>query len=122
MVEPAGLDPANGEAIASGILDLLAGGPGTPDAERWAHVCINSGRCIPACDYGVNPRLMVNMARIASRAKKGEAAVRRDANQYFGAMSRSTRGISRLQPAPFVTPQTNPPGRPAGTKPTRPPH
>src|SRR3546814_8086822 len=46
MVEPAGLDPANGEAIASGILDLLAGGPGTPDAERWAHVCTNSGRCI----------------------------------------------------------------------------
>ncbi|HWB52217.1 MAG TPA: 4Fe-4S dicluster domain-containing protein, partial [Stellaceae bacterium] len=47
MVEPAGLDPANGVAIAEGIADLLAGGPGTPDAERWAQVCTNSGKCIP---------------------------------------------------------------------------
>ena len=103
MVEPAGLAPTNAIPIVEGVLDLLAGGPGTPDAERWAQVCTNSGKCIPACDYGVTPRFMVNMARVASmNAKKGEAEVRRGAQQYFNTMGRSTRTISRLQLPPEV--------------------
>ena len=115
MVEPAGLDPANAVAIVEGTLDLLDGGPGTPDAERWAQVCTNSGKCIPACDYGVNPRFMVNMARIASmNARKGEAEVRRGAQQYFNSMGRSTRTISRLQLAPEVLERLAPPLRASG--------
>src|SRR3954447_20407805 len=70
MVEPAGLDPEDATDIVDGVLDLLAGGPGTQAAERWAQVCTNSGKCIPACNDGVNPRFMVNMARIASKAKQ----------------------------------------------------
>src|SRR4051794_22498133 len=93
-VEPAGVDPgedaANAPAIVGGILDLLAGGVGTPEAERWAQVCTNSGKCIPACDYGVNPRFMVNMARVAAKAKQGDAEVRRAAHSYFNTMSRGT--------------------------------
>jgi hypothetical protein len=46
MVEPAGIDlgndAVNAPAIVGGILDLLAGGEGTPDAARWAQVCTNS--------------------------------------------------------------------------------
>lgn len=121
MVEPAGLNPADGPAIVEGMLDLLAGGEGTPDAERWAQVCTNSGRCMTACDYGVNPRLLVNMARIASRAKQGEAVVRRDAHAFFGTMSRSTRVISRLQLAPDVIEKINPPVKPAGEYSATPP-
>src|SRR5215469_8682355 len=62
MVEPAGLDPTDSVVIADGVLDLLAGGVGNKAAERWAQVWTNSGKCIPACDYGINPRFMVNMA------------------------------------------------------------
>src|SRR5256885_15432927 len=113
MVEPAGIDlgedAANAPAIVGGVLDLLAGGEGTPAAERWAQVCTNSGKCIPACDYGVNPRFMVNMARIAVKAKRGDAEVRRSAHQYFTTMSRGTRVISRLQLAPEVVERLNPP-------------
>ena len=114
MVEPAGLDPAKGPAIVNGVLDLLAGGPGTADAERWAQVCTNSGKCIRACDYGVNPRFMVNMARIAVKAKLGDAAVRRAGQQYFSTMNRGTRLISRMQLAPEVLARLNPPLRRAG--------
>jgi Fe-S oxidoreductase len=96
MVEPAGLDKTNAPAIVGGILDLLAGGPGTPDAERWTQVCTNSGKCMQACDYGVNPRFMVNMARVAARAKLGEEAVQRAGQAYFGKLHHSTRMISRL--------------------------
>ena len=58
MAVPAGLDPASGSAIAGGVLDLLAGGAGTPDAEQWARVCTNSGKCMSACEHGINPRGM----------------------------------------------------------------
>ncbi|MSO77789.1 MAG: (Fe-S)-binding protein [Alphaproteobacteria bacterium] len=120
MLEPAGIDKANATAIVGGILDLLAGGPGTAEAERWTQVCTNSGRCIPACDYGVNPRFMVNMARVAAKAKQGDDAVRRAAHQYFSTMSRGTRVISRLQLAPEVMARLNPPLRPADPDATAP--
>ncbi len=113
MVEPAGLDPEDAVGIVEGTLDLLAGGTGTKDAERWAQVCTNSGKCIPACDYGVNPRFMVNMARIAAKAKLGPAEVRRAAQEYFNSMSRSTRIISRLQLPPEVLARVAPPLRAA---------
>jgi heterodisulfide reductase subunit D len=114
MIEPAGLDPAQSESIASATLDLLAGGEGTAEAQRWASVCTNSGKCIPACEYGVNPRFMVNMARVAARGKLGREEVRRSAHRYFSAMNRSTRMISRLMLAPDVLARLSPPLRAAG--------
>jgi heterodisulfide reductase subunit D len=113
MVEPAGLDPADAVAIVGGILDLLQGGAGTREAERWAQVCTNSGKCIPACDYGVNPRLMVNLARIAAKTRQGDAAARRASHEYFLTMSRGTRIISRLQLAPEALAKLSPPLRAA---------
>jgi Fe-S oxidoreductase len=117
MVEPAGIDTgSDGEhapAIAAGLMDLVSGGPGTPEAERWAQVCTNSGKCIPACEYGVNPRFLVNMARIAVKARAGEAAARRGAQQYFTGMARGTRVISRLQLPPEVLERVAPPLRAA---------
>jgi Fe-S oxidoreductase len=77
MTEPAGVDVSDAPALIGGILDLLRGEEGTANAERWALVCSNSGKCITACAYGINPRLMVNLARIASKSKQGEAAVRK---------------------------------------------
>ena len=109
MVEPAGLDPADAVEIVGGVLDLLAGGAGTKEAERWAQVCTNSGKCIPACDYGINPRFMVNMARIAAKAKLGADAVRRAAQRIFHvdgaqhahdrAAAAAARGAGADQPA-----------------------
>jgi heterodisulfide reductase subunit D len=114
MTEPAGIDTSDAPALVSGVLDLLRGGDGTPGAQRWATVCSNSGKCIPVCDYGVNPRLMVNLARIAVKGKQGEAEVRKAGNAYFNNMSRGTRVISRLQLAPDVLARLSPPLKPAG--------
>ena len=113
MVEPAGLDAGDAIGIVDGVLDLLAGGEGTKEAERWTQVCTNSGKCIPACEYGINPRFMVNMARIAAKAKLGEDKARRAANEYFRSMGRSTRTIARLQLPPEVLARVAPPLRPA---------
>ncbi len=113
MTEPAGVDTTDSPALIDGVLDLLRGGVGTPGAQRWATVCSNSGKCIPACAYGINPRLMVNLARIATKLQQGEAAVRKAGNAYFNTMSRGTRTISRLQLAPDVLARLNPPLKPA---------
>jgi heterodisulfide reductase subunit D len=113
MVEPAGLDPGDAVGIVDGVLDLLAGGEGSEEAERWTQVCTNSGKCISACAYGINPRFMVNMARLAAKAKLGEDKARRAASEYFKSMGRSLRTIARLQLPPEVLARVAPPLRAA---------
>jgi hypothetical protein len=51
---------------------------------------------------------MVNMARVASRHKLGDAAVRRASHKFFGSMNRSTRVISRLLLPPEVLARFSP--------------
>jgi L-lactate utilization protein LutB len=74
MVEPAGIDlgaeAANAPAIV-GAFSTSGRRPGNSGGGALDTVCTNSGKCIPACDYGINPRFMVNMARIAAKAKLG---------------------------------------------------
>src|SRR5687768_17196587 len=59
MTAPAGIAAANPSETVSGVLRVLQGGSGTPEAERWAEVCSGSGTCIPACPENVNPRFML---------------------------------------------------------------
>ena len=51
--------------IISGILDILRTGDGPEASRKWAAACMLSGECIKACDYGVNPRFLLAMARVA---------------------------------------------------------
>src|SRR5258706_5746150 len=73
MPGPAGLKIDDPKAVVGGVLDLLRGGAGTPEAERWAAICSGSGSCIPACNDGVNPRFMLTMARLAVQKRKDTA-------------------------------------------------
>src|SRR5436190_23396998 len=68
-VAPAGLAGADAEETTGGIIDLITGGAGTPEAVRWASVCSGSGKCIPACPEGINTRFMVQLARGFARAQ-----------------------------------------------------
>src|SRR5438552_18814144 len=63
MTEPAGLGAADPSAMAAGSVDLITGGAGNADAIRWGEVCSGSGNCIAACQHGINPRLLVQLAR-----------------------------------------------------------
>ena len=66
----AGIDASNPQAIVAGVVDILRDGKGPEASARWASVCTGSGHCISACDYGVNPRFMLALARRA--LKKGQ--------------------------------------------------
>lgn len=99
MPEPAGLDTANPRALTAGILTVLRGGVHA-EASRWAAVCSGSGHCIPACQHGVNPRLMLALARVATLNHDAPVARRQTAFARFGAMTKGVRVLSRLQLPP----------------------
>jgi Fe-S oxidoreductase len=99
MPAPAGLDTSNPRALTAGILTLLRGGT-DDDASRWASVCSGSGHCIPVCEHGVNPRLMLSLARVADLGHGAAMARRQTAFTRFGAMTKGVRVLSRLQLPP----------------------
>src|ERR1700712_3543842 len=99
MPAPAGLEPSAPKTLTAGILTILRGGA-HEDASRWAAICSGSGHCIPACQHGVNPRLMLALARVADLGRDAPAARRQTGFTRFGAMTKGVRVLSRLQLPP----------------------
>jgi Fe-S oxidoreductase len=95
---PAGIDTREPSAIVGDVLDILRGG-GDPSSRgaRWASTCTGSGRCLSACDDGVNPRFMLAATRL--RLNERRAATERHATGQAGfqKMSEGVKVLSRLQ-------------------------
>ena len=84
--------------VISGVIDILRHGAGNQAARKWASGCVLSGECIKACDYGVNPRFLLYMARVQMARAKGEpAAQRRGGVEGFRKVARDVTQLSRLQ-------------------------
>ena len=95
---PAGIGEAKPEAVVSGVLDILRLGKGPAESEKWAKSCIASGECIKACNYGVNPRFLLTMARLALiRAEKEPAERRKQAVNVFRRLGEDVSVLSRMQ-------------------------
>jgi heterodisulfide reductase subunit D len=99
MPEPAGLDTSDPKALTAGVLTLLRGGSHA-EASHWAAVCSGSGHCLAVCAHGVNPRLMLALARVADLGRDGATARRQTGFARFGAMTKGVRVLSRLQLPP----------------------
>ena len=99
MPGPAGLDASDPQALTAGVLAVLRGGTHAA-ASQWASVCSGSGHCIPACQHGVNPRLMLALARAAELGRDAAAGRRQTGFARFGAMTKGVRVLSRLQLPP----------------------
>ena len=97
-VRPAGIADASPEDIISGVLDILRTGQGHETSRKWAASCMLSGDCIKACDYGVNPRFLLAMARVAMAKAENELPHRRRQGvEKFRDLSRDVTVLSRLQ-------------------------
>jgi heterodisulfide reductase subunit D len=98
---PAGLEAEardNPTAVITGILDILRHGEGTEAARNWASGCVFSGECIKACDYGVNPRFLVYMAKVEmARAKNDVTTQRRKGVEGFRQVARDVGHLTKLQ-------------------------
>jgi heterodisulfide reductase subunit D len=97
MSGPAGLADRNSAAVVGGVLDILRGGSGSPDSERWAKVCSGSGSCIPACPESVNPRFMLAVARVALQRRASAEEQHSKGSAAFAKMGRGVRVLSRMQ-------------------------
>src|SRR5471032_1198234 len=97
-VKPAGIVDPNPKDIISGVLDLVRSGVGPEASRRWAASCMLSGECIKACDYGVNPRFLLAMARLGmAKADKELPERRRQGVERYRDLSRDVSMLSRLQ-------------------------
>jgi heterodisulfide reductase subunit D len=95
---PAGLGDADPEAVVAGVLDIITLGEGPDAARKWAGACMLSGECVRACDYGVNPRFLLAVARVRlARATSEAPDLRRRGVESFRGMSRDVAMLSRLQ-------------------------
>ena len=97
----AGLETAardNPAGVIGGVIDILRGSEGSEAARHWAAGCVRSGDCIEACDYGVNPRFLLGMARAAmARAKSDAVTVRRGGVEGFRKVARDVHAMTRIQ-------------------------
>ena len=84
--------------VIEGVIDLLRGGDGSDAARRWASSCVLTGDCVPACDYGVNPRFLLGMTRVAmAKSSTSAQEQRRRGMENFRKVSREVGALSRMQ-------------------------
>ena len=102
MTAPAGIAARNPQEAVNGVLRLIQGETASADSERWAQVCSGSGTCIPRCQYGVNPRFMLSLARVAMQRRAAADEQHTKGAAAFAAMGKGVRVLSRMQLAPEV--------------------
>ncbi len=94
----AGIADADPRATIAGALDILRTGEGPETSRKWASSCVLSGECIKACDYGVNPRFLLNMARVSmARARNEPREQRKLGVDGFRLVARDVTQLSRMQ-------------------------
>ena len=97
-VAPAGIADASSGDVIGGILEIVRNGDGPEVSRKWAASCMLSGECIKACDYGVNPRFLLAMARVAIAKHDNELPERRRQGvARFRDVSRDVTMLARLQ-------------------------
>ncbi len=92
----------NPAAVIGGVVDLVRTGQvrtndGNDAARKWANACILSGECIKACDYGVNPRFLLHMARVKMARLAEPAVQRKNGIDGFRKVAREVMQLSRIQ-------------------------
>jgi heterodisulfide reductase subunit D len=98
ITDAAGIPAADSSTIVSGVLDILRSGDGPENSRKWASSCALSGECIKACDYGINPRFMLAMARSTMvKAKTEPPRMRQQGVRDFRALNNDVTVLSRMQ-------------------------
>jgi heterodisulfide reductase subunit D len=95
---PAGIDTSEPGAIVGDVLDILrGGGDRLSRGAAWANACTGSGRCISACDDGINPRFMLAATRLRLNERPQADERRATGRAGFKKMSTAVKVLSRLQ-------------------------
>ncbi|MFP6890968.1 MAG: (Fe-S)-binding protein [Nitrospinota bacterium] len=94
-------DGSDSESVTRGVIDIINGRAGAPDAVRWVEICQKSGVCIEACPEDVNPREMISYAKIKRLNAAGDGeSTKKVSRDYFKLLSRTIRLMAGLQVEP----------------------
>ncbi len=97
VIGPAGVN-AEPEQVISGILDIVRTGSGPEASRAWAKGCVLTGDCITACNYGVNPRFLLAMARMKMAQDANEPRERRKKGvENFRLVADGSNVLARMQ-------------------------
>jgi heterodisulfide reductase subunit D len=97
VTQPGGVT-APPTAVITGILEILKTGDGPESSKNWANACVQSGDCIQACDYGVNPRFLLAMARVARAKATMDLPTRRKKGvENFRRVGRDAPALAKMQ-------------------------
>jgi Fe-S oxidoreductase len=97
VATPAGVTAEPGEVIG-GVIDILRGLGGNASAEAWATSCAMSGECVRVCNYGVNPRLLLAIARARiAQAAHPIVELRKRGIAAFRTVTRDVIHLARMQ-------------------------
>lgn len=89
---------AEPKAVIGGLIDILRLGEGNDSARAWAKACVMSGDCVRACNYGVNPRFLLAVARtVIAKGTTPAADLRKQGVSAFRTTSRDVTHLSRMQ-------------------------
>jgi Fe-S oxidoreductase len=95
---PAGVHGTDPRTAIKGVLDIVRNGSGPEASQQWANSCVLSGECVKVCDYGVNPRFLLSLARIAmAKAKTTPEERRKRGVDGFRIIARDVLTLSRMQ-------------------------
>ena len=94
----AGVGNAAPKDVIAGVLDIVRTGDGPAASKAWAKGCALTGDCITACDYGVNPRFLLAMARSnMARATSEPRERRKKGVENFRLVADGTNVLARMQ-------------------------
>ena len=95
-----------GAQVIAGVLGILKGEAGSPEAVEWTKLCCQSAQCIPACPEKINTMLMMRLSRITALGSTGGTPMmndgKRDPNFFrrinaFSALQFSESEIAQWQ-------------------------
>ena len=95
MVQYSTAPAGDAKAVVSGVLGVLSGETGSPEALGWISVCTRSGVCVPACPDNVDPRMMMRLARMTALGGRGgpKQIQQKEDRDYFDRV----RAFAKLQ-------------------------
>ena len=97
----AGISDAEPREAIGGVLEIVRMGDGPEPSRAWANSCVLSGECLKVCDYGVSPRFLLTMARVAIARTKSESHHQRKLGvDGFRLIARDVTQLSRMQLTP----------------------
>ena len=95
---PAGVGAAAPQDVIAGVLDIVRMGEGPAASNAWAKGCVLTGDCITACDYGVNPRFLLAMARVKMARRANEPRTQRKQGvENFRLVADGSNVLARMQ-------------------------